>query len=53
MLPQTAQSSLSGLAFGAALSASRVYIPAVILGQMQLTDFHMLEVFLTASASSA
>ena len=43
----------AGAVFGAALTASRVYLPSVIINQMRLKDFHMLEVFLTASASSA
>ncbi|KAJ2957756.1 hypothetical protein NQZ79_g6612 [Umbelopsis isabellina] len=42
-----------GVIFGSALSISRVYIPTVIKNQFRLHDFHMLEVFLTASASSA
>jgi hypothetical protein len=43
----------AGLIFGAALTASRVYIPSVIISQMKLQDFHMMAAFLTASASSA
>ena len=43
----------AGGVFGAALTASRVHLPTVIIEQMRLTDFHMLEVFLTASACSA
>ncbi|KAG2185767.1 hypothetical protein INT43_002202 [Umbelopsis isabellina] len=42
-----------GVVFGSALTISRVYIPTVIINQLRLHDFHMLEVFLTASASSA
>lgn len=43
----------AGAVFGAALTAAGVYSPSVIIGQMQLTDFHMLKAFLAASASSA
>lgn len=43
----------AGALFGVALTASRVYLPTVIFSQMRLRDFHMLEVFLTASATSA
>jgi len=43
----------AGLIFGAALTASGVYAPSVIYSQMQLKDFHMLTVFLCASATSA
>ncbi|MCJ1392494.1 hypothetical protein MMC18_005361 [Xylographa bjoerkii] len=50
---QTAASILAGALFGAALTASAVYFPAVITSQMYLQDFHMLKVFLVASASSA
>jgi hypothetical protein len=43
---------LTGAAFGAALTLSGVYSPSVIISQMQLRNFHMLQTFLTASASS-
>jgi hypothetical protein len=43
---------LTGAAFGAALTFSGVYMPSVIISQMQLRNFHMLQTFLTASASS-
>jgi len=43
----------AGLIFGAALTASEVYLPSVIVSQMELKDYHMLNVFLSASASSA
>lgn len=48
-----AKSTSAGAVFGAALTLSRVYVPTVIINQLKLRDFHMLEVFLTASASSA
>ncbi|RYP09302.1 hypothetical protein DL764_001349 [Monosporascus ibericus] len=43
---------LSGVAFGAALAASGVHQPPVILGQFKLANWDMLETFLTATASS-
>jgi hypothetical protein len=43
---------LSGAAFGAALVASGMYQPSVILGQFDFSNFQMLQTFLTASASS-
>ncbi|KAG2172982.1 hypothetical protein INT44_004723 [Umbelopsis vinacea] len=49
----TLKSTSAGMVFGAALTLSRVYVPTVIINQLRLRDFHMLEVFLTASASSA
>ncbi|RYP54310.1 hypothetical protein DL768_000884 [Monosporascus sp. mg162] len=44
---------ITGAAFGAALRASGVYEPAVILSQLNATDWHMVETFLTASGTSA
>ena len=38
-----------GMVFGLALEKSRVFEPGVIVGQMQLRNFIMLKVFLTAS----
>ncbi|KAI1616507.1 hypothetical protein EDD36DRAFT_137318 [Exophiala viscosa] len=46
-------SAASGGIFGAALTASGVYAPSVIVSQMGLTNFHMLKSFLAASACSA
>ena len=43
----------AGALFGASLAASGVWSPDVIIGQMQLQDFHMLQVFLVATGSSA
>lgn len=40
-----------GLVFGLALEKSRVFEPGVIVGQMQLRNFTMLKVFLTAVAT--
>lgn len=42
----------AGALFGAAFTNSGVASPAVIVSQMRLTDFHMLKVFLGASAIS-
>jgi len=47
-----AASLSSGVVFGAALTASGVYHPSVILEQLKLADWSMLETFLTATASS-
>ena len=43
----------AGALFGAALKFSRVYMPFIIVSQMKLQSFHMLKVFLGASATSA
>ena len=40
---------LMGLVFGIALEKSRVFEPGMIVGQMQLRNFTMLKVFLSAS----
>ena len=53
MLVATLTSMTAGAVFGAALTASMVYRPSVIISQMQMRDFHMLQVFLTASGTSA
>lgn len=39
---------LTGIVFGFALEKSRVFEPGVILGQMQLRNFLMLRIFLSA-----
>jgi hypothetical protein len=44
---------LMGVVFGFALEKSRVFEPGVIVGQMQLSNFIMLKVFLTAVATGA
>jgi hypothetical protein len=51
--PDLVSTALSGAAFGAALTASGVYLPSVIIDQFRLTDFHMFHVFATAAGSSA
>jgi hypothetical protein len=42
-----------GIAFGFALEKSRVFEPGIIVGQMQLRNFIMLKVFLSAVATGA
>jgi hypothetical protein len=42
-----------GIVFGFALEKSRVFEPGMIVGQMQLRNFIMLKVFLTAVAAGA
>ena len=42
-----------GTVFGFALEKSRVFEPGIIVGQMQLRNFIMLKVFLTAVATGA
>jgi len=42
-----------GVVFGLALEKSRVFEPGIIVGQMQLRNFLMLKVFLTAVATGA
>lgn len=44
---------LSGAAFGAALVAAGVYQPGVIISQFKFEDWHMMQVFMAATASSA
>ncbi len=44
---------LMGIVFGFALEKSRVFEPGMIVGQMQLRNFTMLKVFLTAVATGA
>ncbi len=44
---------LMGLVFGFALEKSRVFEPGIIVGQMQLRNFIMIKVFLTAVATGA
>lgn len=44
---------LMGAVFGFALEKSRVFEPGIIVGQMQLRNFVMLKVFLTAVATGA
>ncbi|KAI0447712.1 hypothetical protein F4803DRAFT_558464 [Xylaria telfairii] len=45
-------SFLSGAAFGAALAATGMYQPTVILSQMRLENWHMVQTFLAASGTS-
>ncbi|KAI1468812.1 uncharacterized protein F4812DRAFT_458336 [Daldinia caldariorum] len=43
---------ISGVAFGAALTATAIYEPGVIIGQMTFQNWHMVLTFLTASGTS-
>ncbi|KAK0701848.1 hypothetical protein B0T26DRAFT_534145 [Lasiosphaeria miniovina] len=45
-------SLLSGAALGAALTASGVFQPSVIVSQLKFENFHMIQAFLTAAAAS-
>ncbi|KAI1757049.1 hypothetical protein F4782DRAFT_213021 [Xylaria castorea] len=45
-------SFFSGAAFGAALAATGMYQPTVILSQMSLKNWHMVQTFLAASGAS-
>jgi hypothetical protein len=53
ILPAILTGLLMGIAFGFALEKSRVFEPGIIVGQMQLRNFIMLKVFLTAVATGA
>jgi len=44
---------ITGAAFGAALTASGVYQPSVIISQLKFENWHMIQAFLTGVASSA
>ena len=44
---------IMGMVFGLALEKSRVFEPGMIVGQMQLRNFTMLKVFLTAVVTGA
>ncbi|KAF9881917.1 YeeE/YedE family protein [Colletotrichum karsti] len=47
-----ATTALSGAAFGAALVGAGVYQPSVIIAQLKLENWHMIQAFLAAAASS-
>jgi hypothetical protein len=51
-LRPVATNIFTGAAFGSALTLSGVYKPAVIISQMQLQNFRMLQSFLAVSAIS-
>ena len=53
MLSEAVYTAGTGAVFGAALTASRVYVPSVIIDQLRLTDFRMFQVFAVALGSSA
>ncbi|EPE09882.1 hypothetical protein F503_04977 [Ophiostoma piceae UAMH 11346] len=48
-----AEVAATGAVFGAALVASGVYQPSVILSQLKWDNYHMLQAFLTATAASS
>lgn len=43
---------LSGAAFGAAMLATGFYNPAIVLSQLKFENSHMLQAFITATATS-
>lgn len=43
---------LSGAAFGAAMIAAGFHNPAVVITQMKFENWHMVQAFLAATASS-
>jgi hypothetical protein len=43
----------SGAAFGAAMLAAGFHHPSVVISQLRFDNFHMIETFLTATATSA
>lgn len=53
MMSDTTLTVVTGAVFGAALTASGVFPPSVINSQLELKEFHMVIVFLSASAVSA
>ena len=53
IVPAILTGLLMGVVFGFALEKSRVFEPGIIVGQMQLRNFIMLKVFLTAVATGA
>lgn len=44
---------LTGAAFGAATMGASFHNPAVVVAQMKFENFHMVQAFLAATASSA
>ncbi|CAI6097205.1 unnamed protein product [Clonostachys chloroleuca] len=46
-------SFISGAAFGAAMFAAGFHHPSVIVAQLKFENFHMIQAFLTATATSA
>jgi hypothetical protein len=45
-------SFLSGAAFGAAMLAAGFHHPSIVISQLKFENFHMIQAFLTATASS-
>ncbi|GAO15672.1 hypothetical protein UVI_02019130 [Ustilaginoidea virens] len=48
-----AASVLSGAAFGAAMAAAGFHEPSVVVSQLRFENWHMMQAFLTATATSA
>lgn len=44
---------LSGAAFGAAMVAAGLHQPSIVVSQMKFENWHMVQTFLAATASSA
>jgi len=53
LFPAILTGLLMGIVFGFALEKARVFEPGMIVGQMQMRNFTMLKVFLTAVATGA
>jgi hypothetical protein len=43
---------LSGAAFGAAMLAAGFHHPSIVVSQFKFDNFHMIQAFLTATATS-
>lgn len=43
---------LAGASFGAAMIAAGFYNPAVVISQLKFENWHMMQAFLAATASS-
>lgn len=44
---------ISGATFGAAMLAAGFHQPSIVISQLKLENWHMVQAFLTATASSA
>lgn len=43
----------SGIVFGAAMTAAGFHDPSLVVGQMKVENWHMVQTFMAATASSA
>lgn len=43
---------LSGAAFGAAMLAAGFHHPSIVISQLKFENYHMIQAFLTATATS-